>query len=872
MNKSEQPPKLLIRFFRWYCNPDYAEDIEGDLLERFEKRRVKGKAAKWLYAIDVFGLLRPGIIRNFKKTQKLSNMAMIKNDIKTSLRLIKKEKLYSGINIVGLTAGFAIALLILFYVQFESSYEAYNPNADKMVRITMDYLDGETLVDQDCETYHVLGPMIKDEFPEIQDFTRAFGVDDMQLRIEDKYLRGLKIYAVDQSFLSLFNYPLLQGNKKSALAAPNQIIFTESAAIKYFGTTDILGKTVIGRESYPPLEVVGIVPDSPANTHLKFEMLVSYSTMKPELDERESEWNSNDTFTYLQLVSATQYSLFEKNLAAFSNRLREEDFIPEERIISEKITDIHLYSDKSYEAEPNGDATTVFFLLGVALMVIIIAIVNYINLSTAKSLDRAKEVGIRKVIGSSMFQLRMRFFIESLLMNFIAGLATLIIVVLAWNWFRDLTGLVLSHEIYETSFFWSLFLSLLFISTLLSGSFPAFILSSFQPVTVLKGKYTHSSSGVFLRKSLVVFQFCIAIFLLIQTFTATKQLSYMQQKDLGMKTEQVLVVRAPHNKQIKNLGPFKTDLLSQADFRSVALSSSVPGQNTGDMSSTTNINLKDAIEERSNNFFIYRIDSNFIPTLEMELVAGDNFSQNNNIEIPIIVNEEALVQWGITNPEEVIGKQSRFWGRDNTIVGVVKNFHQISVKSDHLAMIFLHTLKYGDYLSVRLNNGKILDQVDKLEKTYSRHFPNSPFDFFFLDQDFDSQYKSDLQFQQAFSVLSLFAILITCLGLFGLASFTVAKRAKEIGIRKVLGASVSQIITLLSKDFLLLVIISSLVAFPMTYLLVEQWLSQYAYRIDVSFWLFAIPMGIVLLVACLTIFSRTFKVSNANPVHSLRDE
>ena len=869
---SSQPPKYWLRFFSWYCNPEYAEDIEGDLLERFEKRKELGAPAKWLFITDVLRLFRPGIIRNFNKTQKLSNMAMIKNDLKTSLRLIRKEKLYSGINILGLTAGFVIALLILFYVKFELSYEQYNPNADHMVRITMDYLDGEDLVDQDCETYHILGPLIDGEFPEVQDFTRAFGVDDIQLRIEDKYLRGLKIYAVDQSFLKLFNYPLIQGDGRTALASPNEIVLTESAAIKYFGTKDILGKTIIGRESYPPLKVVGVTRDSPANTHLKFEMLISYSTMKPELDERNDIWDSNDTYTYLQLSSPDQYPVFKENLAKLTDRLRKKDFIPRERIVSEKISDIHLYSDKSYEAEPNGEATIVFFLFGVALMVIVIAVVNYINLSTAKSLDRAKEVGIRKVIGSSMFQLRMRFFTESLLMNFIAGLATLIVIAVVWDWFKALTGLVLPYEIYESTFFWYLFLSLVTISTLLSGSFPAFVLSSFQPVTVLKGKFTHSSRGVFLRKSLVVFQFSIAIFLLIQTFTATEQLTYMQQKDLGMTTDRVLVVRAPHNKQINNLGPFKTDLLSQIDFKSVSLSSSVPGQSTGDMSSTTNINLKDAIEQRSNNFFIYRIDSNFIPTLEMELIAGENFSQANDIEVPVIVNEEALVQWGVTNPEEVIGKQSRFWGRDNTIVGVVKNFHQISVKSSHLPMIFLHTLKYGDYLSVRLNSGNILDQVDKLEETYTRHFPNSQFDFFFLDQNFDAQYRSDLQFQQVFTILSSFAILITCLGLFGLASFTVAKRAKEIGIRKVLGASVSQIIALLSTDFLLLVIISSIVAFPITYFLVEQWLNQYAYRIDINFWLFAIPMAIVLIVAFATVFSRTFKISNANPVQSLRDE
>ncbi|MEP1095791.1 MAG: ABC transporter permease [Cyclobacteriaceae bacterium] len=869
---SPKPPSLPLKFFRWFCNPDCVEDIEGDLQERFQKRIEDGKHARWLYTMDILRLFRPGIVKKFEGSKKLNNYVMLKNDLKTSLRVIRREKLYSSINILGLTAGLVIALLILFYVKFEVSYEDYNPEAEKVVRITMDYLDGETVIDQDCESYHLLGPMIKDEFPEVVDYTRAFGVDGTGVKVGDEHFRELLLYAVDNSFLNVFGYPLLHGNASTALKQPNEVVLTRSTAIKYFGRIDVVGETVLMMPE-TTMKVVGVVEDSPANTHLKFGVLISYSSMKSQLDERDDAWDSNDTFTYLKLSSPEGYPTFAKNLSDLSNRLRAEDLIPDERIISEKIEDIHLYSDKSYEAEQNGEATIAFFLFGVALMVILIAIVNYINLSTAKSLDRAKEVGIRKVIGSSLFQLRMRFFIESLVINLLAGVATLLIIIVVFDQFKLLAGLPESLEIYEDPFFWSVFAILLVASTILSGSFPAFVLSSFQPVAVLKGKFSNSSKGVLLRKTLVVTQFAIATFLLIQTFAAKEQLTFMQQTDLGMNTEQVVVVHAPPTReQMDNYTPFKEQLLAHSSFSIASLSSSVPGMSTSDMGSTTNIGLVGDPEEPKNNFFRYTVDSAFIETMEMELVAGSNFSSQNDVENPIIVNEEAVVQWGVPLAKDLIGRKVRFWGREHQIVGVVKNFHQTGVKSAHIPLIFSYADRYGDYVSLRTSAGDLLKQMEDLETMYNLHFPNSPFEFFFLDQEFDAHYAADRQFQVVFSILSMFAILITCLGLFGLASFTVAKRAKEIGIRKVLGASVSQIIRLLSRDFVSLVVISSVLALPVTYFLVQNWLDQYAFRIEISVWLFLLPTMLVLTVAFVTVFSRTFKISTANPVNSLRNE
>ncbi|MEO1255026.1 MAG: FtsX-like permease family protein [Bacteroidota bacterium] len=513
--------------------------------------------------------------------------------------------------------------------------------------------------------------------------------------------------------------------------------------------------------------------------------------------------------------------------------------------------------------------------MGVALLVITIAILNYINLSTAKAMDRAKEAGIRKVVGSSVFQLRTRFFIESVLLNLMAGLLSVLIIWIVFDSYKALAGLPESLQIIYDPETWIVLGGLILISTFLSGIFPAIILGKFRPIEVLKGKFSHSSKGIVMRKTLVVIQFSIAIFLLIQTFTANEQLSFMLNKDLGMTTEKVVVIDAPPPEgQSQNIESFKNTLLAQPNFLNVSVSNTVPGLSTATMGSTTNIELDEETRDLKNNFYFYFVDTSFFSTMEMEMVAGEDFSKISNYELPIIINEEALRIWGIPESEEVIDKKSTFWEREHTIVGVVKDFHQLGVKSSHIPMIFLPYRKTDqpDYINVRLGQGTVLDQIAKLEKLYYEHFPNSPFDFFFLDQNFDAQYRADIQFQQIFGVLSTFSVLITCLGLFGLASFTVAKRSKEIGIRKVLGASVSQIVRLLSRDFVLLVVISSVIAIPFTWWLLENWLNQYSFRIEINFWLFVLPILLVLVVAFATVFSKALQASRVDPAESLRDE
>jgi len=798
---------------------------------------------------------------------------MFLNNLKISLRILKRNMSFSAINIIGLSTAFAMAVLILMYAYFELSYEKDNPQADQLVRITMDYLNGETVIDQDCETYKPLGPRMVSEFSEVVDFTRAFHINDNTINIGENYFRVSKIFAVDPSFFSLFNHQLLEGNVETVFLSPHEAVLTESLAKLYFDRVDVVGETFWMSSIDKTFKIVGVIADSPPNTHLKINMLLSYPTIEASFDQREDDWANNNALTYLLLSDPNRFHEFNEKLDLFNHRLHEEGKIANERIIGQQIRDIHLYSDKSYEVEKNGDATSVFFLLGIAILVIVVALVNYINLATSKSLDRAKEVGIRKVVGSSLSQLRIQFFTESFLINIFAAFVALGLIVIALGKFKNIAELPDSFTFFQNPIFWFVLCSLFLLSTLLSGIFPAFILSSFKPISVLTGRFSHSSGGVFLRKGLVVFQFSITIFLIVLTLTASEQLRYMRQKDLGINIEQTIVVRSTQVElQNKKHQVLKDKILDYSQFQSVALSSVVPGQPHGEVATTTGINLADAIEKSSFNFYVYWMDADFIPTLQIQLKAGNNFVNESQNENQVIVNEEAIRLWGIPTPEEAIGKKIDMWGSERTIIGVGKNFHQATAKTAHVPMIFLFNPQFYRFVSIRTNPGNINSQLDLIKNIYQSTFPDSPFEYFFLDQEFERLYRDDEKFQQVFGTLTVLAILIACLGLFGLAAFTAKARTKEIGIRKVLGSSVWGIMVLLSENFTKMVLIAVFTSLPISYLIASRWLADFAFHIELEWWFFAGAGLLALIIAWFTVGLQTIKTARINPVDSLRNE
>lgn len=870
---SIDPPKWPLKVLQKVLKADYLEELEGDIYEVFQDNleEMSLRKARWQYVWECFKLLKPNLLHGLTFFQKLNTYTMFKTNLKIALRIFKKNKTYTSINVLGLASALAIAMLIIQYVRFELSYEDYNPNAGELVRVTMDYLDGDVVFEQDCETYPPLGPLIKAEFSEVKEFARAYHIDQLTLKAGNNYFQESKMYGADASFFTLFNHPFIKGNQEAAFKAPNEMVLTHSQALKFFGTDDIIGETIIATTDSTVFEVVGVINDPPQNTHLKFSMLLSYPSLKAFYGEEEDNWGGNNTFTYLQLHNANQYPDFLANLEQLNQRLKEEDFLPNEKVLAQPMKDIHLYSHKSFEAETNGNASTVYFMLGVAILIILIALFNYINLSTSKSLDRANEVGIRKVNGSTRPQLVAQLYTESILMFLFSGVLAFMFILLSIDYFMSLAQLSKSWFFLGDLSFWLLFVGILAISILVSGSIPAFVISSFKPAEVLKGKFTHSASGNRLRQALVVLQFGITVFLLVQTLTASRQLDFMRNKDLGLDGENVIVLSAPDNWTYDKYKAFKGELLNNPLFKNAALSDAAPGMSAHQMSTSTGINPVDAVEDHNNNMYIYFVDHQFLNVMDFQLLAGENFIDGNN-ENSLIVNEEALRVWNIPDAQTAVGKKLGMWGDHKTIIGVIKDFHQFSPKDPLVPMIFVHEEGEGSLINVKATGNDPTQQVAALESIFKSYFPNNPFNFFYLDQEFDKQYQQDVRFQQVFSLLSLLAIFIACLGLFGLASFTISKRSKEIGVRKVLGASVPQIIVLVSRQFMWLVGVSILVALPITYLIVNQWLEGFSYRVGLSFWTFLLPAALIMIVAFTSILGKTYRVSIANPVDSLRDE
>ncbi|SDF90833.1 putative ABC transport system permease protein [Dyadobacter soli] len=798
-------------------------------------------------------------------------------------RNLRKNATFSLINVFGLATGLAVALLIAQYVRFELSYERSNPLNDRIVRLSMDYMNGGTVNAQDAETYPPIGPKALREMSEVERYTRAYPMRHRfaTIQIGEKYYRLDNVYAVDSTFFRMFNYPLLRGAAKGLFSRPRQAVLTEKMAHTYFNTLDVVGKTfkVPTSRGTVLIEVMGVVPDSPANTHLKFDMVLSYPTMASDFGERDDNWDNNNAYTFLQLAENAGFDSFTHSLEKFSERLVQEKKVENEKVIAQKIGDIHLYSNKTFETEANGDASSVYLLLAVAILVLLGAFVNYVNLTTSKALDRAREMGVRKAVGSTQEQIRVQIFVETVLVNLLAGGLAVVLVALLQSVFIDVAGLPKGFAILGDAFFWMSTAAFLVSSVLLSGFYPAIVLASFEPVKVLKGNFSTSGKGAFLRKALVVFQFSVTLILLVQTAVVYRQVRYLRDQELGLNMEQTLVVKAPVGADAQNGNSgFRQTLLEQSQVKSVSFSGTVPGMGTAGMGTTTGVNLSGAAKKTYYNFHVTAIDTAFIDQMSIQLLAGKNFDAStragfsDTTDRQFIVNLETLRLWEIKTPEEAIGKRVDLWGNQATIRAVINNYHYDSPKTPHIPIIHLYSPRFERYASVKFAPGDPSEQLATVKRAFEASFPYSPFTYFFLDSEYDKQYKTEDRFQQVFGFLTVIAIVISCLGLFGLATFTASKRTKEIGIRKVIGATPVNLVMLLSKEFLRLVALSILIGLPLTYFLANAWLDNYASRAELTLYVFAGPAILILLMVLISIGGRTIATALLDPVKSLRSE
>lgn len=796
---------------------------------------------------------------------------MIKNYFKPGIRSLLRNKAFSTINISGLAIGMAAFLLIMHYVQYERSYESFNKNADNVYRVTLDLYNGSQFEVTDCETHPPFGPAIKAKLPEVEEFVRIQRMEQIR---EVSYLNRQfleeKIYAVDPSIFNVFGLELIKGDINTVLKNPMQVVITESMARKYFGKAEVVGKSLKVKPYKERLEIVGVIKDIPLNTHLKMDFLISFISLKTWGWDLNS-WNGNNNYTYLQLSPNTQLSKFNEKLKAFSKTRFNKNIV-----VAEPVKNIHLYSNKTFEPEINGNAQTVNFLLIIAILIILIVSINYINLTTAKSIERAREIGIRKIIGSSKTEIIIQSVVEFILINIFATGFALILIYLTSPFYPEIIGKDIPVNLLQTGSFWKSLGLLFLINIVLSGLYPALILSATKPISVITKKFTASPKGSLLRKALVVGQFAITFILISGTIIIYKQVQYMKSQNLGMTTEEVLVVRAPAIGDKDSTGRltlevFKNRLKNISGITEVSASESLPGVSLHELN-TSNVVQFGTKPTSAHTYYMYGIDSLFVPLMNIQMAAGTNFSSRSSGGKEAIVNEEAARLLGFKSAEEAIGRKITI-GDNAAIVGVVKNYNQQSLKEKHLPMIHWYGGSVA-YVSLKVSTADLKNTIKQVEQTWSSTLPEYFFDYYFLDEMFDQQYKADMQFGKTIAVFSGIAIFLACLGLLGLVSYSTQQRTKEIGIRKVLGATIANIATLLTNEYVKLVALSIIIASPLAWYAISSWLQGFENRININqnTWIFFASGSLALAIALLTVSFQAVKAALANPVKSLRTE
>ena len=804
--------------------------------------------------------------------------SLLFNYLKVARRNIFRQKGYSFINIIGLALGISIFFLIIQYVSFELSYDRFHKNADLIYRVRNDRVYSDKH-DKSAGCPPALAPLLEKEFPEIIESARLKGTSAVYIDDENKTVQGIeKIYFAEKSFLKIFSFPMLEGSSESALEEPNSVVISKNIAQKYFADKSPVNKiitlvTEYGKQSF---KVTGLLDDIPQNSHIKFDVLISYKTLAA-YDKRADYYVGWNAFnTYILLAPGASPKVLEAKLPDLVRKYNFSENSYKRNFLLQPLTDIHLYSDLRFEPEVNGSSEKVKFLSIIAAFVLILSWVNYINLSTSRSLMRAKEVGIRKVLGSNRFQLMKQFMMESFLLNLLALILAVTINIIALPYFNQLTGKPLTIGLLLN--YWPLLVSVFIAGAFSASIYPTVVLSSFNPFTVLKTRMGRITSGIDLRKGLVIFQFAVSIILIASTIIIYEQLSYLRNGNLGVNIDQILVLKAPASgHSYSEATSFKDALSALPGIKGVSVSSSIPGKSYSNTSS--GVRKYGSGKENGTQGFFIDVDENYFNLFEVPLLAGRHFNRESRLNGEIIINEEAVKVYGFKNSEDAINKKLVFDGFDGQsieIVGVTKNYHIESMKSNLLPVVFnpvkADDVKSTKYYSVKIDGSNIKQIVERIKAKWMDMLPNQPFEYSFLDEMFDSQYKAEQEFGKVFGIFAFLAIIISCLGLFGLASYTNIQRTKEIGIRKVVGASLQNIVVMLIKDFGKWVLLANIIAWPAAYFIMKTWLNNFAYRIDISWWIFILSGGIALIIALTTIGYQAVKAATANPVISLRNE
>lgn len=807
---------------------------------------------------------------------------MLENYFKVAFRNLWKNKAFSAINIIGLASGLGICLLILLYVLDEMSYDKFNKRADRIFRVNNEVRFGGNYFDL-AVAPAMMGPTMKKDLPQVEQYTRIRWYGSFLVRKGNENVKEGKVAYGDSTLFDVFTFPMLAGNPKTALKDPHSLVITEDIARKYFNRIDVVGQNMIINDT-GNYKITGVIENIPTQSHFQFDFFVPFIENP---DSRNPSWLNNNYNTYVLLRNASD----AKNLEPELNKMMDRYIAPELKSVINisvdefkksggfvrasftPLADIHLHSNKTGELYGNGNIQYVYIFSAIALFILLIACVNFMNLSTARSSNRAKEVGVRKVLGSFKKDLIQQFLIESILISFIALLLAILIASLLLSYFNQLAGKsIYLNSLFQPGMIVSLLLLMLVVG-LLAGSYPAFFLSAFQPIQVLKGKLAAGFKRSWLRSALVTFQFAISIVLIIGTIVIYNQLNYIRSRDIGFNRNQVITIN-----NTSALGEqattFRNDLLQISGVQNATMTEFLPvnfSRSNDAFFTSATLDQKTAMSMQN-----WPVDENYISTLDIKVLQGRSFSpQFISDSTGIVINEAAakfLATEDLINKKlyRIIDIQAKKV-REYHIVGVVKNFNFSSLRDVVTPLALLFEKNNGN-ISARINTANTANIIAQIKKKWQEIAPNQPFDYSFMDEQFNRLYTTEQQTGRLSITFSILAIVIACLGLFGLVTYAAEQRTKEIGIRKVLGANVQNILNMLSKDFLKMVIVSLIIAFPIAWWAMTKWLQDFAYRVDIGWWVFGFAALITIGIALLTISFQAIKAAVANPVKSLRTE
>ncbi|MCP4728086.1 MAG: FtsX-like permease family protein [bacterium] len=867
--KSGKPPWLAKWLFSRMSRYQEMYSITCEVDEVFHSiLSQKGylRAALWYWYQAAVSYFRYTSLSFYRST------AMFRNYLKTAFRNIIKHKGYSLINIFGLAAGIGCCILILLYVQFEMSYDDYHEDAGRIFRIAGES-NSKYGTNKLPSVPAALMPVIVENCPQIEFAARLNRRNRSLIRYEDKLFYEERCWFTEEAFFDIFSVRFLAGDRSTALETPNSVVISYSMAKKYFGSDDPVGKTITvdGRD----FNITGVVEDTPQNSHLKYHFLASLKSRENE--DFITNWQSSSCYTYVKLLENSDSHAFEAQINNIIPNYISSDQVDNDftrTFFLQPLTDIYLFSNLFSEIKPAGNPVYLYIFSIIGIFILITAWINFVNLSIARSAERAREVGMRKVVGANRMQLIRQFLGDSLLISLFAITASLIIVGAALRYFNDLTALNLSvYELFDPIIVLSL-LILIIVTGFCAGSFPALFLSGFDPVKVLKGNLTTRFRKTILHTTLIVSQFSISIILIICTLVVYSQLSFMKDKYLGFEKEQVLIIPTIYSegRSITN-GKFnliRDEFLKYPSISGVAFSSNIPGR------VDTGVFLGGAweIDGSRVRYEVLFVDYDFNKVYDIKMAAGRTFLREFSADTAngVLINETASKAMGFSSPDEAVGKEMVGSRSGRIILGVTEDFHLDGLQTEITPLVMRPHNNYMGVINLKINTENLSEAISTIERGWKELYPGKPFNFFFLDASFDRQYKSEEKLGKIIGIFTFLGLFIACIGLFGFASFIAERRTKEVAIRKVLGSKVTDIVLLQSKEFIRWVLAANLIAWPAAYFSTEKWLQNFAYKIDIGIEIFIIAGSCSLLIALSMVSYQIIKASIKNPVDSLMQE